>query len=123
MKNNILFGVITILLVAVIVFCSVQTVTAQRTDRLQIDMEVYEKAEDEYTKEVRAILNTWYIPNAGIAMTKVIDTDGAREYKVTIHHERIHKFSSQKKAELNEELAKLVFPLPDCKVSYEFITV
>lgn len=121
MKKQYLFTLATIILTGIIVFCSVQTVMAQKKTFVLKDSAEVKAQEKEYVNQIKEVLTEEGIYNSGVMMTKVIYEDGARDYTVSIHNSLIQKLSPEERTILEEKLNKVSFPLPGCKVFHEFL--
>lgn len=101
------FVITTIILVLVTVFCTAGTVIGQDKDSVRVDEKYYREMEREYVKQVRYYLNDNGYENSGVALTKVLEADGSREYTLNVHHKRIDRLSKAEQKELEEALQTL----------------
>lgn len=122
MKRNLLFVIITIILLLLIGFFSRETVQAQRQGRIIVDCAGQKQLEKEHQEAVKDILKEHHISNSGVMMTKVIYGDGRREYTVKIHNRMIQNLTSYEQAQLKSQLETITFPLQDCTFCYQFVT-
>lgn len=127
MKNyisrNLLFCAFTALLVMVIALCVTGTVIGQ-SHIDEREMEAYYQAKErEMIVEVRNYLNDNGFKNSGVALTRVVDEEGNREYTLTIHHDRIDAMSDEKKNELKVELSAFDFSAANCSFQQEFLII
>lgn len=100
------FGLITILLVLVTVFCTTGTVMGMEKGNVKVDEKFYKQMEQDYVRQVREFLDDEGYSNSGVALTKVFYEDGNREYTLNIHHKRIDKLTGVEKEQLKQELMK-----------------
>lgn len=120
-KRNLLFCAFTTLLVVMIALCVTGTVIGQShiDDR---EMEAYYHAkEKEMVDEVRKYLNDNGFRNSGVALTRVVDGEGNREYTLTIHHDRIDVMSTEEMDELKSRLSAFNFQAENCRFEQEFL--
>jgi len=57
--------------------------------------EEYQQMEAQYTESIRGILLEKGCKNAGITLTYIVDSEGKREYTVTIHHRKLEKMTRE----------------------------
>lgn len=108
----------TIILMLTIFLLTTQTVQSSNYDDIKETEAYYQVLEKAYLAEVRGYLNDEGLINCGIMITRVVEEDGSREYTVAIHHNRLDKFSEEKKAELVEELNGFAFEGENCSFTY-----
>lgn len=101
---NRVFGLLTVLLISITVFCTTMTVKGQEKNSIRADEQEYRKLEQDYMKNIRGYLKGKGFENSGIALTKVIEEDGSRAYTLQIHHKRIQGLSAPEKEDLREAL-------------------
>lgn len=73
-------------ILAIVVLWSICGIKASAAEGADNDRETYQIEEQLFVKEVRNSLEAQGYYNSGITVTKVMDTDGSREYKVLVHH-------------------------------------
>lgn len=121
-KKDYLFGIATVLFIAVILFCSTQTVMSQeKTDKIS-SKQYYAAMEQKYLADMQQMLTDMGYQNSGITIRWVADETGHRNYTVMIHHWKIDKLNMQERKELQEVLSKTEFEDTDCTFCYEFWT-
>lgn len=103
------FWLATVLLIMVSVFSFAGTVMS-RTDFDAAEMEgYYREQEKNLERQVRAYFEGKGFENSGIMLTRVVDTDGSREYTIRVHHRELSGMSEEECGRLEEELQKLNF--------------
>ena len=118
MKKTVGFVVVTIILVVTIFMLATKTVQSSNYDDIREIEAYYQVLEKEYLTEVRGYLNDEGLVNSGVMITRVVEEDGGREYMVTIHHNRLDKFSEEEKSDLVEKLSGLAFEGENCSFTY-----
>lgn len=113
------FGVITVLLVIVIVFCVKGTVFSKENNERAKANRYYAVLEDEYLKETRQLLEEHGYQNCGVTMTRITEADGSREYTVLLHHRKLQKLSAEEKSAVISSLSDMEFNNEICKFFYE----
>ena len=108
---------VTLLIAVVLVLVFGISMTAKaasfKEESIQFSREQYRLMEEEYVDEVRMILLEKGCKNAGVTLTYVADTEGSREYIVTVHHVKLQKLGSQElallQARVREKAQKILF--------------
>lgn len=109
-----------LILAAVILFCTTQTVMSQSRERQQaiIEEKYYEKWESEYLAEIDEILAESGLKNAGVTMTRTGGGEEARRYDVLLHHKRLERMDVGEQQALLAKLQRLSFPVDTCSFSF-----
>lgn len=111
---------LTILLIAVICFCISGTVFGQPQAGNKAQALYRDRMEEDFLKEVSAVLEREHLYKSGLTMTKT-EENGEREYKVLIHNKHINKMTKEEQKALQKELEKIIFPDQVSKVAHNFI--
>ena len=108
-RRNRGFWLATVLLIMVSVLSFAGTVMS-RTDFDAAEMEgYYREQEKNLERQVREYFEGKGFENSGIMLTRVVDTDGSREYTIRVHHRELSGMSEEECGRLEEELQKLNF--------------
>lgn len=103
------FWLATVLLIMVSVFSFAGTVMS-RTAFDAAEMEgYYREQEKNLERQVREYFEGKGFENSGIMLTRVVDTDGSREYTIRVHHRELSGMSEEECGKLEEDLQKLNF--------------
>lgn len=113
------FGVITVILVLVIVFCVKGTVFSKENNERAKANRYYALLEDAYLEEARQLLEEQGYSNCGVTMTRITEADGSREYTVLLHHRKLQKLSAEEKDVLISSLSDMEFDNEICRFCYE----
>lgn len=116
MRNK-LFTVLTVLLVLVTVFSIKGTAySMEKKEGNDTAMESYYKAvEKEYVEKVKHSLGEMGYATSGVMLTKIVSSNGSREYTVAIHHKRL----KDNEADTSKVIAKLEgieLPVDGCSI-------
>ena len=103
---------------AVLVLWSICSIRANASEKAENDQTEYQLQEAQLKREIRAGLNEMGYYNAGITMTKVMDTDGSREYTVLVHHQYLDANNLEKVEAVYEVLGTLDVGDDDITVNY-----
>ncbi len=114
-----------VLMTAVLLFVTALSVTKTVYSK---DADIYglndcriKEQEQECLLQIRTVLGGYRCKESGVTMTKVIDRDGNRQYRVMIHHKKIKEMDLAEKEELKRDLEKIGFPQENFCISYEFL--
>ena len=113
-----LFGVLTVILVLIIVFCIKGTVMSRENNEREKINRHYAVLEQEYRERTREILEEQGLGNCGVNIRWVDEGDGSREYTVLLHHRRLDCMTEEEKFVLTDMLAEMEFDDEACSFSY-----
>lgn len=113
------FGMLTILLVLIIVFCMRGTVMSMGNRQRAEENRYYLALEKEYLQNAREFLHGQGLENCGVMMTRMTNEDGSREYMIRIHHRKLKGMDRAGKAELQRELSRREFGKDACTFRYD----
>lgn len=114
------FGILTVLLVLVIIFCIKGTVMSMENPERVKQNHCYAAWEEEYLESARDLLNREGYTDCGINLTWVAYEDGSREYTVLIHHRKLERLSEEQKGGLRTLLSRGEFQDKTCSFRYDF---
>ena len=103
--NKTILVLLTLLIV--IASCIIGTINVRANRKQAMTDASYTEFERRYRDDVREYLNGEGFRNAGISLTKVMDTDGKRTYTLEVHHKSFSKLDDDTKAEIINKLAEM----------------
>ena len=112
------FGILTVILVLIIVFCVKATVMSRESTTGSKNNRYYAVLEEEYLNRARQLLEEEGLCNCGVDLRWVADVDGTREYTMILHHRYLECMSAQEMAELTDRLTEAEFQDDVCSFSY-----
>lgn len=112
---------VTLLFIAVILFCAKGTVMSREKDGNLADRQYYRVIENEYIGEMRDVLEECGYKNCGITMTKVMEKNMPNMYTVLIHHKRLRSLDENGRESLKTALSGVSFPVEESRFSYVFM--
>jgi len=101
-----------IALVLIIIFSTKVVRSAQADSALE---KYYAGLENEYKHMVRDYMNENGYTNAGIMVTRIIDSEGNRTYTVKLHHDKLDRLDEKGIATLMNEVSELGFEDEICE--------
>ena len=110
--------VIGVLALAIILLGGIWGIKANAAQKANNDKAEYQLQETELKNEIRACMENLGYYNCGITMTKVMDENGKREYRVLLHHMDLDKADSEKVNELYLMLSYIQMPEENMTVNY-----
>ena len=116
------FPAAVLFLTLITVFCSAGTVMS-RSDLSMAELEgYYREQEKELVRQTRDFLDDSGYVNSGVMLTRVVDSDGMREYTITVHHGKIDKLCEEDQIVLMSELKQFAFEDENSVFEYIFLT-
>lgn len=113
-----IFGVLTVLLVLIIVFCVKGTVMSMNNREYNRKNHHYAALEQEYLERAHRTLKEQGLSNCGVSLRWVSDGAGCREYTVILHHRRLERMSKKEQVNLTERLSEAEFRDAVCSFRY-----
>ncbi|MBD5465611.1 MAG: hypothetical protein HDR22_07310 [Lachnospiraceae bacterium] len=114
-----------ILMTAALIFSTVLSIagTAHSMDADTYGLKdgLIKEQEKECLRKIKEVLKSYQCNNSGITMTKVIDRDGNRQYRILLHHKNIKDMDLTKKEKLKQDLENIGFCQENFSISYEFL--
>ena len=112
------FGVLTVLLVLIIVFCVKGTVMSRENDERGRQNHYYAVLEREYLERTRLLLEEEGLRDCGVNFRWIADGNGNREYTILLHHRKLNRMSEQEKSALEDMLSEIEFRDASCSFLY-----
>lgn len=103
------FGVLTVILVLIIVFCVKGTVMSREDAERGKQNHYYAALEQEYLDRTQQLLEEQGLKNCGVNVKWVTDGDGSREYTVLLHHRKLDRMTQEEKSVLQDMLTEMEF--------------
>ena len=116
--SNIMFYVITVLLILTIVFCIGSTVKSESGNETQ---RIENQVKEQLLTKVKQYLNENGCRNSGVTLTYVMDESGECDYNFTIHHKRINDMSEEEREAFSAELMQACDASGSYSISYEYL--
>lgn len=113
------FGIITVCLIFLIIFCIKGTVMSRGNDQRAEENRYYYILEQEYVQNTREYLREQGFDNCGVMMTRVTHEDGSREYTVQIYHRKLVGMPGREKTVLLDRLSQAEFGRETCIFRYD----
>lgn len=113
------FGILTVLLLLVIIFCVKGTVLSKENSERAKQNHYYAALEEEYLTRTQELLEEEGYRNCGVNMRRVTYEDGSREYTVLLHHRKLDHMSAEEKRALENLLSQREFQDKTCMFRYE----
>jgi len=114
MKNTCAFTVATIILILISTFFISATVVSQCRENVSERELYYQELEQDYVKEIRSYLHTQGYENSGVTLTRTVDEQGNREYKVALHHKYLEKLPLNERENIFRVIEDMAFEEEGC---------
>lgn len=116
-RENVVFLVITTILVLFIATCITLTVKGSESNQKSgYNEEYYDLLEERYKEEVTNVLSGYGMGQSGVNLTKITMEDGSREYALVIYNGKFIQMDSDRLEQLKNELCSITFPEASCIV-------
>ena len=112
------FGIMTVILVAVIFFLIGGTVMSMSDNDHMRNNHYYAALEQEYLQKARQLLEEEGLKNCGVNLRWVDDGNGNREYTMLLHHRRLTRMSEEEIENLTDRLSGAEFRDDACSFYY-----
>lgn len=116
-----IWGLTAIMLSMVAAMCITGSIKSQAADTLRAQEAYYEQLEREYIGQVRSFLSEQGYRNSGVTLSRIVDGEGQRSYKVLIYHGAIVRLEEEALTELLEQVADLGFHVPGCSFTAQLL--
>lgn len=109
--------VLLVLVAALFAGCTAMSRTDIGTRELE---EYYLTKEQALTKDVRELLAMKGYENSGVMVTRVVEDDGSRIYRIAVHHKRLELLDDKERETLLSQVENLVFDDEACSFFIDF---
>ncbi len=103
------FAAVTVLLVLFTALFAGKTAMCRADPAVREREEAYLERERELAGAVRELLEEEGFADCGVMVTRTVDADGSRSYRVAVHHKRIDRLDDMGRERLAEEIGCLFF--------------
>lgn len=119
--DRIIWGWAAIVLSMAAAMCIAGSIKSQAADTLRAQEAYYEQLEREYIGQVKNFLTEQGYRNSGVTLSRIVDGEGQRRYRVLIHHSAIDRLEEEARAELLEQVSDLGFYVPGCSFTAQLL--
>lgn len=119
--DQILWGMVAIALAMAAALCVAGSIQSQAADTQNAREAYYEQLEREYIGRVWAFMEDQGYRNSGVMLSRVVDSDGQRSYKVLVHHGALEKQKEETQEELLRQIEDLGFQAADCDFTAQLL--
>lgn len=99
-QRTLLYAAITVLLVLTVSMLRCMEAESRTRAAMLFDNSMYEEKERSFKEEVTSVLQEYDCQSSGVALTRVVDLDGSRQYKLQIHDRRFSLLDETQKTQL-----------------------
>lgn len=118
--KNLIFILGAGLLAAIAISFMVMTIKGYASNGNREIQLYYDELESDYLKDMKEVLVEEGYIDSGITMTKIMNADGSRDYKIQIHNKSLNNISDIEKDKLCDLLSQFAFDDQNCTFSHEF---
>lgn len=116
-----MWGLVAIVLAMAAALCIAGSIKSQAADTLRAQEAYYEQLEREYIGKVRSFLAEQGYRNSGVTLSRIVDGEGQRSYRVLIHHSAISRLEEEALTALLEQTEELGFYVPGCSFTAQLL--
>ena len=98
---------ITIMLIVTAFMLLCMEAESRTQAAMLFDNSMYEEKEQSFKEEVTSVLQEYDCMNSGVALTRVVDLDGSRQYRLEIHDRRLTLLDETDRRQLSAALGCL----------------
>ena len=121
MKRQVVFGVITAVLVLVLAVSVGGVVLGQPQHGKDTGAKAYLQLEEVYVAQIRELLEAEGMASAGLTLTYERDRDGSRCYTLLVHHHKLENLNEAKREELEVKMEEYFFSGEKCSVCAQLV--
>lgn len=119
--DRIMWGAAAIVLAMTAALCIAGSIKSQAADILRAREAYYEQLEREYIGQVRNYLAEQGYHNSGVTLSRIVDEEGQRSYRVLIHHSAMSRLEEEALTELLGQTEAMGFCAPDCSFTAQVL--
>ena len=121
-RKDVVFVMVTVLLVLCMWLFVSETVVSQTDGNITVDEGAFQELEEDYVKAVRTYLEEQGYRNSGVALTRIVDEEGNRSYEMVLHHKNMYKLSTEEQEMMLEEISTMAFHVSGCKFQVKLLS-
>ena len=119
--DRIMWGAAAVALAMAAALCIAGSIKSQAADTLRAQEAYYEQLEREYIRQVRSFLAEQGYRNSGVTLSRVVDGEGQRSYRVLIYHGAISRLEEEELDELLGQTEDMGFYIPGCSFTAQLL--
>lgn len=119
--DRIMWGLAAVALAMSAALCIAGSIKSQAADTLRAQEAYYEQLEREYLSQVRSYLAEQGYRNSGVTLSRIVDGEGQRSYRVFIYHGGISRLEEEKLNELLGGAEDMGFYIPGCSFTAQLL--
>ncbi|MDE7223580.1 MAG: hypothetical protein K2O34_07360 [Acetatifactor sp.] len=119
--DRIMWGAAAIVLAMAAALCIAGSIKSQAADTLRAREAYYEQLERDYIGQVRSFLAEQGYRNSGVTLSRIVDGEGQRSYRVLIHHSAIGRLEEEALTELLGQTEAMGFCVPGCSFTAQVL--
>lgn len=120
-RKEAVFVLFTVFMILSLWFFISEKVMSQNNGTVTVDEAAFLELESNYLSQVKVYLEEEGFRNSGVALSRVIETDGSRSYEVTLHHKKLNELSLEEQEKLKADIEELAFRVSGCEFQVTFL--
>ncbi|MBR3825778.1 MAG: hypothetical protein IKJ39_11355 [Lachnospiraceae bacterium] len=120
-RKEAVFVLFTVFMILSLWFFISEKVMSQNNGTVTVDEAAFLELESNYLSQVKVYLEEEGFRNSGVALSRVIETDGSRSYEITLHHKKLNELSLEEQKKLKADIEELAFGVSGCEFQVTFL--
>ncbi|MBR6665803.1 MAG: hypothetical protein IKL22_08855 [Lachnospiraceae bacterium] len=120
-RKEAVFVLFTVFMILSLWFFISEKVMSQNNGTVTVDEAAFLELESNYLSQVKVYLEEEGFRNSGVALSRVIETDGSRSYEITLHHKKLNELSLEEQEQLKADIEELAFGVSGCEFQVTFL--
>lgn len=120
-RKEAVFVLFTVFMILSLWFFVSEKVMSQNNGTVTVDEAAFLELESNYLSQVKVYLEEEGFRNSGVALSRVIETDGSRSYEITLHHKKLNELSLEEQEKLKADIEELAFGVSGCEFQVTFL--
>lgn len=120
-RKEAVFVLFTVFMILSLWFFISEKVMSQNNGTVTVGEAAFLELESNYLSQVKVYLEEEGFRNSGVALSRVIETDGSRSYEITLHHKKLNELSLEEQKKLKADIEELAFGVSGCEFQVTFL--
>lgn len=120
-RKEAVFVLFTVFMILSLWFFISEKVMSQNNGTVTVDEAAFLELEGNYLSQVKVYLEEEGFRNSGVALSRVIESDGSRSYEITLHHKKLNELSLEEQEQLKADIEEMAFGVAGCEFQVTFL--
>ncbi len=120
-RKEAVFVLFTVFMILSLWFFISEKVMSQNNGTVTVDEAAFLELEGNYLSQVKVYLEKEGFRNSGVALSRVIESDGSRSYEITLHNKKLNELSLEEQEQLKADIEEMAFGVAGCEFQVTFL--